>query len=86
MCNLYPSGSMLMLSHIELFATPLDCSPPGASVHVILQVRILEWVAISFSGYLPNQEIESASSVSLLHCRWILCPLSHWGSLQSLHR
>ena len=28
---------------------PMDCSPPGSSVHVILQARILEWVAISFS-------------------------------------
>ena len=28
---------------------PMDCSPPGSSVHRILQVRILEWVAISFS-------------------------------------
>ena len=26
-----------------------DCSPPGSSTHGILQVRILEWVAISFS-------------------------------------
>ena len=28
---------------------PLDCSPPGSSVHGISQARILEWVAISFS-------------------------------------
>ena len=28
---------------------PVDCSPPGASVHGIFQARILEWVAISFS-------------------------------------
>ena len=28
---------------------PVDCSPPGSSVHGILQARILEWVAISFS-------------------------------------
>ena len=28
---------------------PLDCSLPGSSVHGILQARILEWVAISFS-------------------------------------
>ena len=28
---------------------PVDCSPPGSSVHRILQARILEWVAISFS-------------------------------------
>ena len=27
----------------------MDCSPPGSSVHWILQARILEWVAISFS-------------------------------------
>ena len=28
---------------------PVDSSPPGSSVHGILQARILEWVAISFS-------------------------------------
>ena len=28
---------------------PVNCSPPGPSVHGILQARILEWVAISFS-------------------------------------
>ena len=29
---------------------PMDYSPPGSSVHGVLQARILEWVAISFSG------------------------------------
>ena len=28
---------------------PMDCSPPGSSVHGILQARILEWVAIPSS-------------------------------------
>ena len=28
---------------------PMDCSPPGSSVHGILQKRILEWVTIYFS-------------------------------------
>ena len=28
---------------------PMNCSPPGSSVHGILQARILEWVAILFS-------------------------------------
>ena len=28
---------------------PTDCSPPGSSVHGVLQVRALEWIAISFS-------------------------------------
>ena len=27
---------------------PMNCSPPGSSVHGIFQARILEWVAISF--------------------------------------
>ena len=31
---------------------PVDCSPPSSSVHGILQARILEWVAISFSKYI----------------------------------
>ena len=29
---------------------PIDCSPPGSTVHAILQTRTLEWVAISFSN------------------------------------
>ena len=29
----------------------MDCSPPGSSVHGILQVRVLEWGAIAFSKH-----------------------------------
>ena len=36
------------LSHVRL-CDPEDCNLPGSSVHGILQARILEWVAISFS-------------------------------------
>ena len=36
------------LSRVRL-CDPVDCSLPGSSVHGILQARILEWVAISFS-------------------------------------
>ena len=32
-----------------ILCNPVDCSPPGSSVHGILQARILEWAAISFS-------------------------------------
>ena len=28
---------------------PMDCSPPGSSIHGILQARVLEWGAIAFS-------------------------------------
>ena len=37
---------------------PMDRSPPGSSVHGILQTRVLEWGAISFSRNLPNPEIK----------------------------
>ena len=30
-------------------SNPMDCSPPGSSVHGIFQARVLEWVAIAFS-------------------------------------
>ena len=36
------------LSCVQL-CDPIDCSPPGSSVHGILQARILEWVAMLFS-------------------------------------
>ena len=39
---------------------PVDCSPPGSSVHGILQARLLEWVAISFSRDLPHLGIKPA--------------------------
>ena len=32
-----------------ILSNPMDCGPPGSSVHRILQARILEWVAISSS-------------------------------------
>ena len=35
---------------------PMDCSPPGSSLHGIFQARVLEWVAIAFSdpGLIPH--------------------------------
>ena len=39
----------LILSVCPTLCNPMDCSPPGSSVLGILQARILEWVAISFS-------------------------------------
>ena len=40
---------------------PTDCSLPGSSVHGILQARILERVAFSSPGNLPNPGIKSGS-------------------------
>ena len=51
----------------------LDYSPPGSSVHEILQARILEWVAISSPGDLPDAGTERASPALQVES----FPLSH---------
>ena len=39
----------LVTQSCQALCDPMDCSPPGSSVHGILHARILEGVAISFS-------------------------------------
>ena len=57
---------------------PIDCRPPGSSVHGILQARILEWVVIPFvRGSSWPRDRTPASSISFTG-RWILY---HWGLL-----
>ena len=46
---------------------PMGCSPPGSSVHGILQAKILEWVAISFSNKL-HEARDFCSVPSYLKC------------------
>jgi len=36
---------------------PMDCSPPGSSVHGIFQARVLEWGAIAFSEPIIYSEV-----------------------------
>ena len=52
----YPSCmyAKLLQSHLTLW-DPMNCSPPGSSVHGILQARILEWVAMPCQGTFPTQ-------------------------------
>ena len=42
---------LLMFACSVMFKSsqPMDCIPPGSSVHGIFQARVLEWVAISYS-------------------------------------
>ena len=50
--GIYMEENMLLLScfsHVRL-CDPIDGSPPGSTIPGILQTRILEWVAISFSN------------------------------------
>ena len=53
-----------LLSHVQLFATPMNYSPPGSSVHEIFQTRTLEWVAISSSrGSSPPRDQTPVSCI-----------------------
>ena len=56
---------------------PMDSSPPGSSVHGILQARILEWVATSFS--MVSSQPRDQNQVSCFSCigRWVLY---HWAT------
>ena len=65
------------LIHIPLFCSPMDCSPPGSSVHGISQARIQEWVAVSFSR--RSSWPRGQTCISCIG-RQISVQLSHQGS------
>ena len=50
----------------------IDCSPPGSSVHGILQARILEWVAIPFSrgSYQPRNWTQVSYTAGRFFTLW----------------
>ena len=58
---------MLVSQSCLTLCDPMDCSPPGSSVHEIFHARMLEWVAIPFSGNLPNPGTEPRSPVLQAH-------------------
>ena len=39
---------VLVTQSCPTLCDPTDCSPPGSSVHGILQARVLEWIAVPF--------------------------------------
>ena len=51
---------------------PMDCSPPGSSVHGILQARILEWVLISYSRGSSQPRDQTPVPCNSCFGRWIL--------------
>ena len=56
----------------------MDCSPPGSSVHEILQARTLEWVAMSSSR--NSSRPRDRTCISYVSCtgRWVLTTIATW--------
>ena len=49
-CLLFPVKVKVKVAQsCPTLSDPMDCSPPGSSIHGIFQARVLEWVAIAFS-------------------------------------
>ena len=75
-CKIYPKKESEVAQLWPTLWDPMDCSLSGSSVHGILQVRILEWVAISSSR--GSSEPRDRTRVSCIAGgRFIVC---HQGS------
>ena len=83
-CKFFPCAHTRAQLHLIL-CDPMDCSPPGSSVHGVFQARVLEWGAIfSSSGSSQPRDQTYNSGVSCFGRR-ILYHLHHQGS-PSFHR
>ena len=87
--TVWQSDSVIHCMHVcsvtqsyPTLCNPVDCSPPGSSVHGILQARILEWVAILSSR--GSSQSRDQTCVSCVFCigRWI--PY-HWTTRDAIH-
>ena len=74
---------VLMTQSCLTLCGPMDCSPPGSSVHGILQAEILEWLPFPSPGDLPDPGLKSGSPT--LQMDFFFNLLSHqespWGTL-----
>ena len=70
----------MLLQSCPTLCDPMDCSQPGFSVPGILQTRILEWVAISFSR--RSSQPRDRTCVSYVSCigRQVLSTSTSWGA------
>ena len=71
-------------SRVRLFVTLMDCSPPDAFVHGILQVRILAWVAMPSSRGSSQPRIVSASLMSPVLAGKFLITTTTWNLIFSV--
>ena len=71
MADYFIGGDLVTKSVVSDSCNPMDCSPPGSSVHGISKARILDWIAISFSNFtdaeqkIPGWQIKIAFQVQV---------------------
>ena len=56
------------LQSCPTLCNPMNCSPPGSSVHGILQARILEWVAMPSSR--GSSQLRDQTWISYVYLHW----------------
>ena len=63
---------VLVAQSYPTLCDPMDCSPPGSSVHRIFQTRILEWIAIPFStgSSLPRDQNQVSHTAGRFFALW----------------
>ena len=76
--------STLSLQSCPILCDPMDCNPPGSSVHGILQATILEWVAMPSSrgSFWPRNQTHTPSVPFI--GRWALYHSATWEAPNSL--
>ena len=83
------SGEWFSHSVVSNSCDSTDWSPPGSSVHGILQARVPEWVAVSYRGVERIKVVSLVADHPTTAGCWILCIKSKHGgwlwSLQILH-
>ena len=77
-----------VLSHFSCvrLCNPMDCSPPGSSVHGILQARIQEWVAVPSSKGSSHRGIKPTSLMSPAMARGLFITRATWEAQVMSHR
>ena len=76
-------GLCVLAQSCATLCDPGDCSPPGSSVHGILQARTLEWLAMPFSREPSPPRDQTCVSCTSCIGKWILY---RWDRLELQRR
>ena len=69
-----PWSEVLVVHLCPTLGDPMECSPPGSSVHGIFHARILEWVAIYFSrgSSWPRDQTQVSCTTGRFFTKWAM--------------